>query len=145
MYANFLRAQECHRLTGSWYFSRLKELDDRTIGYGVETTRGCGVTARRHREDHNFAVGDQQFGQDVSVYISILITAAEFLEQSSGFQLGLQVVSNRHVEGYRPVSSCATRGLAPCSSSTNPGLPSALLEETRLLLNFETNSENCAG
>ena len=121
-----------------------------TIGYGVRNNKGLIVVTGEAGTGKTTTLRSaiQQFGEDVlPVYIfNPFLTAAEFLEQlSDGFQLALprstskpdllmalgRYLSLRHARGLRTVLII----------DEAHGLPSALLEETRLLLNFETNSE----
>ena len=121
-----------------------------TIGYGVKNNKGLIVVTGEAGTGKTTTLRSaiQQFGEDVlPVYIfNPFLTAAEFLEQlSDGFHLALpkstskpdllmalgRYLSMRHGQGLRTVLII----------DEAHGLPSALLEETRLLLNFETNSE----
>ena len=121
-----------------------------TIGYGVKNNKGLVVVTGEAGTGKTTTLRSaiQQFGEDVlPVYIfNPFLTAAEFLEQlSDGFQLALprstskpdllmalgRYLSQRHAKGLRTVLII----------DEAHGLPTALLEETRLLLNFETSSE----
>jgi len=121
-----------------------------TVGYGVRNNKGLMVVTGEAGTGKTTTLRSaiQQFGEDVlPIYIfNPFLTAAEFLEQVSvSFQLALprttskpdllmalgRYLSARHARGLRTVLIV----------DEAHGLPSALLEETRLLLNFETNSE----
>jgi general secretion pathway protein A len=121
-----------------------------TILYGVEHNKGLVVVTGEAGAGKTTTLRSaiRQFGENVlPVYIfNPFLTAAEFLEQvSAGFQLGLSAsiskpdmlmalgryLASRHAKGLRTLLII----------DEAHGLPSALLEETRLLLNFETNSE----
>ena len=121
-----------------------------TVKYGVEQNKGlivvtgevgCGKTTI-------LRAALQSFGEDVlAVYIfNPFLTAAEFFEQLT-MEMELQVPKNvskpellaamarllawRHSQGLRTVLIV----------DEAHGLPAVLLEEIRLLMNFETNSE----
>ncbi|HKS40975.1 MAG TPA: AAA family ATPase [Blastocatellia bacterium] len=121
-----------------------------TVKYGVEQNKGlvvvtgevgCGKTTI-------LRAALQTFGEEVlAVYIfNPFLTASEFFEQLTGeMELGLpktaskpellsamaRLLAWRHSQGLRTVLIV----------DEAHGLPTVLLEEIRLLMNFETNSE----
>jgi general secretion pathway protein A len=121
-----------------------------TIGYGVKNNKGLVVVTGEAGTGKTTTLRSaiQQFGEDVlPIYIfNPFLTAAEFLEQvSDGFQLALPSSTSKPdllMALGRYLSLRHARGLHTVLIIDEAhGLPTALLEETRLLLNFETNSE----
>jgi general secretion pathway protein A len=121
-----------------------------TIKYGVEQSKGIIVVVGEVGTGKTTTLRSaiQQFGRDVqSAYIfNPSLTAVEFFEQiSSGFSLGLsrtaskperldalaRLLTDRHAKGLRTVLII----------DEAHGLPEDLLEEVRLLVNFETSSD----
>ncbi|HEX9001332.1 MAG TPA: AAA family ATPase, partial [Blastocatellia bacterium] len=121
-----------------------------TIQYGIEQSKGIIVVVGEVGTGKTTTLRSaiQQFSQRVqSAYIfNPSLTAAEFFEQiCNGFGLGLprsaskpkrldalgRLLAQRHAEGLRTALII----------DEAHGLPKGLLEEVRLLANFETSSE----
>src|SRR2546425_12944235 len=121
-----------------------------TVRYAIEHNKGLVVITGEvgTGKTTTLRAALQQFTDEVlCVYIfNPFLTASEFFEQlSAEFELGLPATASkpellaalghflalRHSEGLRTVLIV----------DEAHGLPTALLEEIRLLLNFETNSE----
>jgi len=121
-----------------------------TVRYSIEHNKGLVVVTGEVGTGKTTTIRAalQQFTDEVlCVYLfNPFLTAPEFYEQlASEFELGLsrtaskpeflealgQLLATRHSEGLRTVLIV----------DEAHGLPTALLEEIRLLMNFETNSE----